>query len=371
MHDAGTEAGRYRLPAVHLRQHRPAQGRDGEPREPAGQPARHGDLAPGGAPGCIRQLVAHVPRHGADRRLAGQSVLRLQPGADVAVGLPGQAGTLVVGDPPLSRHPVGGAQLCLRTVPGQDQGRRARRAGPRQLAPGPQWGRTGQPGHPAALHRTFRPLWPGARRAGTGLWPGRGHPGRSLPAPGARAAGRPGAARGLPGPGPGSSRRGRRRRHPGLRLLRPALAGPPVAHSRWQWHRAARTPGGAPAIQRAVHQRRLLPRPGGDPPGAARWLDGLPRPGLHGRWRALPHRPVQGPDHPRRPQYLPLRRRSGGRQPRGPAQGMHRGIRQPGPGHRHRPPGGDGGKCREGRGGAAGSAPGHQSSGGRPCRCAA
>ena len=42
----------------------------------------------------VRELAAAVPRHGPDRRLAGQPVRRLSPGADVAAGLPRAAAAL-------------------------------------------------------------------------------------------------------------------------------------------------------------------------------------------------------------------------------------------------------------------------------------
>ena len=46
----------------------------------------------------------------------GTPVLRRAAGADVAAALPRAAGALAAGDPPASRHAVGGAQLRLRAV---------------------------------------------------------------------------------------------------------------------------------------------------------------------------------------------------------------------------------------------------------------
>ena len=52
----------------------------------------------------VRELAAAVSRHGPDRRLAGQPVLRLPAGADVAAGVSGAPGALALGDSPSPRH---------------------------------------------------------------------------------------------------------------------------------------------------------------------------------------------------------------------------------------------------------------------------
>ena len=98
---------RHRLHPVHLGQHRRPQGRGADARQPARQHPRHGAGHPGHAARRLRQLAAAVPRHGPDRRLAGQPVRRLSAGGDVAAGLPVAAAALAAGDPSLPRHAVG------------------------------------------------------------------------------------------------------------------------------------------------------------------------------------------------------------------------------------------------------------------------
>ncbi len=82
------KTGRRRLPAVHLGQHRPAQGRRAHAREPDGQRARHGQGGARDGRRRVRQLAAAVPRHGPDRRLLRHAVSRLSGRADVAARLP-------------------------------------------------------------------------------------------------------------------------------------------------------------------------------------------------------------------------------------------------------------------------------------------
>ena len=98
---------RHRLHPVHLGQHRRPQGRGADARQPARQHPRHGAGHPGHAARRLRQLAAAVPRHGPDRRLAGQPVRRLPAGGDVAAGLPVAAAALAAGDPSLPRHAFG------------------------------------------------------------------------------------------------------------------------------------------------------------------------------------------------------------------------------------------------------------------------
>ena len=58
---------------------------------------------------------------------------------------------------------------------------------------------------------------------------------------------------------------------------------------------------------------RLLPQPGSDGGSDHRWLDGLGRSGLPGRWRDLRHRPSQRLHHQGRPQHHPAGSRDGRR----------------------------------------------------------
>ena len=67
---------RHRLHPVHLGQHRQPQGRGADARQPAGQHPRDGAGRAGHAARRLRELAAALPRHGADRRLAGQPVRR-------------------------------------------------------------------------------------------------------------------------------------------------------------------------------------------------------------------------------------------------------------------------------------------------------
>ena len=66
------------------------------------------------------QLVAAVPRHGIDWRLARQPVRRIPAGGDVAAGLSGPAAALAAGHSALARHAVGrpnfAYELCLKRI---------------------------------------------------------------------------------------------------------------------------------------------------------------------------------------------------------------------------------------------------------------
>ncbi len=84
-----------------------------DPCQSAGQHPRHGTSGARHFHGRVRQLAAAVPRHGPDRRLAGQLVLCLPAGGDVATYLSGTPGALAVGDPQAPRHPIGFPQFRL------------------------------------------------------------------------------------------------------------------------------------------------------------------------------------------------------------------------------------------------------------------
>ena len=100
--------------SIHLRQHGGSQGRGAQPCQPARQYPRHG---PGhgrrARPRRLRQLAAALPRHGTDRRVARQPLLRGSGVDHVAAGVPGPAGELAVGDPCAPGNPVGSAELRL------------------------------------------------------------------------------------------------------------------------------------------------------------------------------------------------------------------------------------------------------------------
>ncbi|MNE09653.1 hypothetical protein D3C80_1023390 [compost metagenome] len=116
-HDtAGAAGGRSGLAGpdpVHLGFDRRSEGRRPRPPQRARQHPRLGRRDRPVLDRRLRQLAAAVSRHGPDRRLAGQPVLRLPAGAAVAAGLPGPSGVLAVGHSPPSRHGRGGAELRL------------------------------------------------------------------------------------------------------------------------------------------------------------------------------------------------------------------------------------------------------------------
>ena len=72
---------------------------------------RAAQVAPAGR---VRELAAAVSRHGPDRRLVHQPLLRHPARGDVADGVPGPPGPLAAGHQRPSRHPVGRPELRLR-----------------------------------------------------------------------------------------------------------------------------------------------------------------------------------------------------------------------------------------------------------------
>ena len=88
---APTTLRRPRAGAVHVGQHRPAQGRRAHARQPAGQHPRDGRGRGGVGGGHVRQLAAAVSRHGSDRRVARQPLLRGPAGGDGAAAVPDRA----------------------------------------------------------------------------------------------------------------------------------------------------------------------------------------------------------------------------------------------------------------------------------------
>ncbi len=199
---------RYRVPAIHLRQHRQPQGRGAHPRQPARQHTRNG---PGGAVPTqqrrVRELAAALPRHGIDRRLAGQPLHRLSAGDHVAAGIPVAPAALAVGHSPPSRHAFRGAEFCLRAVPAQDRGRRHRGARSEFVALRVQRRRAGEPRHDYRVSRPLRKIRParGSDRAGLWAWPNARS--GSPSAAGTRAADRPHQARSVHGFAAGACRR--------------------------------------------------------------------------------------------------------------------------------------------------------------------
>src|SRR5262249_30744328 len=90
---------------------------------------------------------------------------------DVASELSGAAGKLAVGYASISRHPVGGAELCIRARGQQDRRLEPAGFGLRSPASRREWRRPGQRTDLAAVHRTVRPLRLPLRSNGAGLRP--------------------------------------------------------------------------------------------------------------------------------------------------------------------------------------------------------
>src|SRR3990170_139058 len=160
-------------PAVHVGQHGRAEGRHPHPRQPPGEHPRDG----AGGPGALRrrhgQLAAALSRHGVDRRVAGEPVLRRAAGRDVAADVSGAARALAAGHSRLPGHDFGRAQLRLRAVRAEDRRRRARRAGPLVVAARGERRGADQPGHDDPLHRAVFPVRIPPRDDGARLRPRR------------------------------------------------------------------------------------------------------------------------------------------------------------------------------------------------------
>ena len=120
-----------------------------------------------------RELAAALPRHGADRLLDGEPLLRRPPRPHVAADLPGPARALAEGDPEPPRHALRGPELRLRAVRQQDSRQADRGARPLLLAHGAQRRRAGEPRGRAALHRALHALRLQPRRPLARLRPGR------------------------------------------------------------------------------------------------------------------------------------------------------------------------------------------------------
>ena len=103
--DAGVErcapagaTGGCRALAVHVRQHRLAQGRRSDACRSAREHSRNGGGGGRGLERRVRKLAAALSRHGTDRRVARQPLHRLPARGDVAVVVPCATGTLAAGD---------------------------------------------------------------------------------------------------------------------------------------------------------------------------------------------------------------------------------------------------------------------------------
>ena len=160
-------SGRHRLDPVYVGQHRRSQRGRAQPRQPAGQHPRHHQGDRCDLRRRVAELASALSRHGTDRRLARAALFRGAMLHDVSAELPGPPAELAVGEPPLSRHRLGRAQLRVRALPQAD--RRCRPRGPRpELAAlcGERRG-AGEHPHAASFHRAVRPLRILARRP----WP--------------------------------------------------------------------------------------------------------------------------------------------------------------------------------------------------------
>ncbi len=326
-----------RLSAIHLRQHRPAERRGADARQPARQRARDGQ---GGARQLVRrvrELAAALPRHGTDRRLLRHDVLELSGGADVAARVPRAAEPVAARDPSPPRHDVGRAELLLRALPAPHPRPRGRGHRPVVVALRLQRRRAGEPRNHERVQREIRQVRIQQERDDAGVRPRRG-----VGRPRVHAAGHAVAGR--------SARPRRISRAPAKRCWRArddpaplkvvacgsADSRPRPARGRRRGARAARPLGGLAAVPRPFGDHRLLPQPGSDQGAVRRRVGQHRRPRLPLRRRALHHRTREGHHHPRRAQHQPLRARGGGGRHPGRAPRLRRGVRQPGPGERHR-----------------------------------
>ena len=109
------------FPPVHLGQHRRPEGRDADPRQPAGQYPSPGARGEGQQRGRFRELVAAVSRYGPDRRLAGVAVPRHAAGSDEPADFSGASGVLAARDiayrGTLSAAPNFAYELIARKLP--------------------------------------------------------------------------------------------------------------------------------------------------------------------------------------------------------------------------------------------------------------
>ena len=100
-----------------------AEGRDAHARQPARQHPRDGRGGAGARAGRVRELAAALPRHGPDRRLAGQPVLRHSRWCVMPPhGVPRAAGALAVGASTATaarsrRRPNFAYEICATKVP--------------------------------------------------------------------------------------------------------------------------------------------------------------------------------------------------------------------------------------------------------------
>ena len=278
---ARERAERHRIAAVHLRQHRQPQGRGAHARQPAREHPRDGHARRASTSARrVRELAAALPRHGPDRRVAWHAVPRRTARADVAAELPGAARTLAAGDPPPSRHDLGGAELRLRAVPRQS---------PDEELDGldlcARWrlafngAEPVQRGNARGLRRRFAPLWlrrEALCRRCTG-WPS-ARSGLAFPPLGPRAdASTASSARRLvdaTARGAGAADDGHRRCE--VVSLRAAAAGSRDPHRRRRGPRAAASaPRGALQFRGPSATARLLPQSRGDRASCSHgdWLD--------------------------------------------------------------------------------------------------
>jgi len=189
--EAGQRAARaawsagHRLPAVHVRQHGQPERRDPHPRQSARQHPCDGKRDRGRAHRRLRELAAALSRHGADRRVARQPLLRHPSGRDAADRFPRPAGELAARGSALRRDAVRRPNFATRCAhrASTPHGWRAR---PLALAHRVQRRRAGEPGHARALRRALRRLRLRPARADAGLRARGGRGGPRLPTARAR-----------------------------------------------------------------------------------------------------------------------------------------------------------------------------------------